>query len=205
MEHIVDGLSKSHRSLRSAIIGMILGDGHIRDRGTICIRHAEQQKDYLLYKAKILGLKQSKVVECHPFDNSGYPAWRLETRSNPLYKRLRKILYIHGKKAITRKCLDYLDPIGISIWFQDDGSTSYKKRNGKIHAVELTLNTYVSKEENETIIAYFKERWNVSFGLNKSKGKHRLRAGTREGKKLVSLIEPYILPCMKYKIDKLHY
>jgi hypothetical protein len=83
----------------------------------------------------------------------------------------------------------------------DDGSKSFKRRNGRIHAVEVTLNTYLSKEENEVIIGYFKDMWGVNWGLNKSKGRFRLRMGTQEAQKFFDLIRPYIIESMMYKVD----
>lgn len=37
----------------------------------------------------------------------------------------------------------------------DDGCLFAKKRNGKIHAWELYLNTYLTDEKNQIIIDYF--------------------------------------------------
>ncbi len=196
----------SRRSLRAAVVGMVLGDAHIRPkRCTLAIRHSARQKAYLHYKAKILEQLQKAPIRVFPFNNSGYPGVRVETQRRPLYRRLRRLFYEEptGRKHVTRKVLDYLDPRGIAIWYMDDGSVSAKRRNGKVHAYELTLNTYIPRDENELIIRYFAETWDLRFGLNLSKGNWRLRMGTRQARRLAQLVAPYIVPTMRYKVDPL--
>jgi hypothetical protein len=83
----------------------------------------------------------------------------------------------------------------------DDGSKSFKRKNGRIHAMEVTLNTYLPKENNEVIINYFQEVWGIKWGLNKSKGTWRLRMGTQEGRRFFDLISPVVLDSMRYKIS----
>jgi hypothetical protein len=61
----------------------------------------------------------------------------------------------------------------------------------------------LSKEQNELIIAYFLEKWSIKWGLSKSKGKYRLRMGVQEGRKFVKIIEPYVIPELRYKIEPL--
>jgi hypothetical protein len=184
---------------------MVLGDAHIKaKRYTLAINHGARQEAYLHYKAGILEQLQKAPIKVRPFDNSGYPGVRMETQRRPLYRRLRRLFYEPtGRKRVTRKALDYLDPRGIAIWYMDDGSVSAKRRNGKIHAYELTLNTYIPRDKNELIIRYFAETWDLQFGLNLSKGKWRLRMGTRQARRLAQFVAPYIVPTMRYKVDPL--
>ena len=75
----------------------------------------------------------------------------------------------------------------------DDGSMSIKKIDGKPRGAEITLNTYLTTEENQVIIDFFQSQFNI----NKSKGKYRLRMGKKEAMKFF----PMIIPSMRYKID----
>ena len=112
-----------------------------------------------------------------------------------------KVIYPNNIKTISRNVLNYLNPQGIAIWYMDDGCLSAKKRNGKIHAYELILNTYISYEDNQIIVDYFKEVWNINFTITRDKGKSRIRCGTREARKFIEIVKPYIVPCMEYKIN----
>jgi len=195
----------SRRSLRSAVVGMVLGGAHLNPKQyTLEIRHNIRQKVYLRYKADLLAQLQQSSVQMIYFNEDGYSGVRLETRKHPLYRRLHKLFYgLAREKVVTRKGLDYLDPRGIAIWYMDNGAISAKRRQGKIHAYELVLNTGFTRAESELISQYFSEVWEVQFGLSLNKGRWRLRMGTQQARKLADLIAPYIIPAMGYKIDPL--
>ena len=200
---------EARRSLRAAVVAMTLGDGCIRAEGSLGVKHSTRQAEYLRHKAEIVQWLQRRPVHiAEREDNTTFgvfPSIGFITQERPLYKRLRKLMYPSGVKTITRKALDYLDVRGLAIWFMDDGSTSVKKRNGKAHSTETTLNTYCSKDENQVVIDYFNDVWGVSWGFNKSRDRWRLRMGTQGGRAFARLIEPHIIPSMRYKIAPLLY
>ena len=185
-----------------AFTGMILGDGYIDKYNSFRLIHCEAQKNYLFFKTEILQKFQKPLLIPQFFNNNGYPGWRVSTRSCPTFRIFRKKIY-KGKKTISRSILNRLTTLGIAIWFMDDGSTSFRRRLGKITSVETTLNTYISREQNEIIIKYFAERWNIKWGLNKSGNSYRLRMGTIEARKFIKIIEPFVIDSMKYKTKKL--
>lgn len=184
---------------------MAIGDGHLcRDSysksGKIVIRHSTKQIEWLYKKHKLIisliGGHKPKIVE---FNNSGYPGVYF-SKTSKYFRVLRKWLYPNGIKFISRFLLDKLDLEGIAIWYMDDGGLSAKRRNGKVHAYELFLNTHLSRENNQIIIDYFNEVWNVKFQQVKNKGSYRLRMSTLEIRKFLPLIEKYIIPSMQYKV-----
>jgi hypothetical protein len=195
--------AEPRKTRRAAVAAMLLGDGCISQNGTMKITHCLRHAEYLEYKRDLLQQNQVPPIVINSFNNNGYPAVRLETRSRPVYRILGKRFYKNRQRFVTREFLDYLDERALAIWFQDDGSLSPKKRNGKIHSFELTLNTYLPLEQNEVILNYFNETWEINWTITKGKGKTRLRMGAKEGRKFVQLIEPYVVPCMRYKINPL--
>ena len=193
--------------LRSAIVGMVAGDAGIRKQKgcrsvSLRITHANRQREYLEYKRDILqNLFKGWEIPLRPINNSGYPGVRLETRNHPKLRAIYKWFYSNGEKRFSRRILNYLTPIGIALWYMDDGSLSYKKREGEIHGREIHLNTYCSLEEAKIIQAYFKEVWDISWTVVLNKGLFRLRMGSNEARKFFTIINPYIIPIMRYKID----
>ena len=193
--------------LRSAIIGMVAGDACIRKQRfcrsvSLRITHSEKQREYLEYKREILqNLFKEWEIPIRPVNSSGYLGVKLETRTHPKLRAIRKWFYSDGRKRFSRRTLEYLTPIGIALWYMDDGSLSYKKREGKVHGREIHLNTYCSLEEARVIQAYFKEVWDVSWTVVPTKGLFRLRMGSNEAIKFFTIINPYIIPSMKYKVD----
>lgn len=186
---------------RGVLVGMLLGDGRRRENNFF-IQHSAQQEDYLLFKQEILAqITRKPVTIRRSRTKEGHELMRLEPKLIPLTRVLLKKLYKGGTKTITKKFLNLLTPQGIAIWFMDDGSKSFKKKDGKIHALDVTLNTYLSKEENEIVISYFLEKWGFKWGLSKSNDSYRLRMGTKEGKKFLAFIRPYIHESMLYKVQ----
>lgn len=188
---------------RALLIGMIIGDGHLKkNEAGISITHNEKQIGLLMHKKKLLEL----ILDCKSINIRKVKPNKYNTncyiieKGHKYFRVLRNWVYKDNKKCLSRKILNMLDVPAIAIWYMDDGCLSAKKRNGKIHAYELILNTYLTKEENQIIIDYFKEVWNIQFGLNKSKGLYRLRMGTKEARIFSKLIEPYVISCMDYKL-----
>lgn len=205
------------------VLACAIGDGCINKRfvnGYVCYRflmkHSEKQKDYFLYKAyqldRILGKPREKFYTI--YKNSGKSkinAYQFEKNSNKHLKPIYNLLYINNKKTYLRNMLNQLTPEGLAIWWMDDGSlTNYKYKNKdgilKYTKCRGTLNTYISHKENEIIQKYFLEKWNVKWNINKDTsdtGKifYRLQAGTKEIKKFIEIIKPFIHKTMLYKID----
>lgn len=203
-----------NRKEKSLLMALAIGDGFVSSKKSkkwnytqysICFKHSIKQFEYLQYKANlvnsILGGRQNEV---HLFDNNGYEGCYY-SKSDKSLRLIRNKLYKNGKKCISRDILDLLDEQGIAIWFMDDGCTSYMKRNGKIHGIVLQISTCLNTvEELQVLINYFKERWDIKFGIKKEHGKYSLQCATRETRKFMKIVKPYILKieCMKYKIKE---
>ncbi|MCR4720962.1 MAG: hypothetical protein K5655_04475 [Lachnospiraceae bacterium] len=197
---------------KSILIGLILGDGYIYkyfDKRwesfsySVKIKHCIKQKKYLEYKAlklnSILGGAQNKVIE---INNNGYPGCQYSKGSKHL-KSIYNLLYKDKKKKIRRQVLNHLNAEGIAFWYMDDGSVYPQKKNGKIHAYQLVISTCCDTEdEANEIIDYFQETWNVQFRIKRNKGKYSITCNTREIRKFMPIVKPYVekIDCMKYKI-----
>lgn len=210
----------------SVLIGLLLGDGYIDDKGRIGIEHSEKQKEYCIFKAKLLhsvcGGKDIKVHEYtrnssvlkngKKFKNSTFITYSFKKQSRSFIP-IRQMLYGKDrKKHITKDILNLLDITSIALWWMDDGCLTKKytyKNKEKIHCgYMLRIYTYLSKEENELIQKYFLDKydikWNVVLADScKDKSQWMLRCGTIEGRKFLNLIRNYIkenVPTMSYKV-----
>ena len=188
---------------KSLLLAMCIGDGYLNTTSkystSLKIVHCIKQKEYLEYKAQLVSKLLNVNVNVRLINNNSYEG--IEFRKGHKYFRiLKKWLYSNESKKITRKILNKLTLEGIAIWYMDDGSLYPKKRNGKIYAWELILSTYLTKEDNQIIIDYFKDVWDVQFHQVKSKGKYRLRMNTTNIRKFIPMIKPYMIPSMSYKI-----
>jgi hypothetical protein len=199
------------------IMFMTIGDGHL-EKKNLQIIHSEKQLSYLEWKKSLL---VDSGIECGNTklrinNRNPKPQYLIQSPSNAFYfrtksyewiKELRSILYPVKSKSISAKVLGELDPLGLAIWYMDDGGLSQKKQDGKIMANDLMINTGLQKSENQIIIDYFKSSWDISFSQVKNHNCYRLRCGTKEARKFVDIIYPYVsqIPDMHYKINIKNY
>lgn len=183
-------------------LAMTIGDGHIRkDRPALCISHGERQYEYINWKRNLLENITGKSIKIRTvIHHNNKIGFKLEV-SHKYFRILRLRCYDNDCNPIyTRKFLDKLSPIGIAIWYMDDGSLYAKKRNGKIHAYELVISTYCSEESAKNIVDFFYEKYNIKFTIKRNKGFFSVRCGTTEAKKFIEIVSPYVIDCLRYKI-----
>jgi len=181
---------------KDLIIGSMLGDGHIDKRETqplFIVSHAENQKDYLYYKYKILKdlcNKEPSYIEGgeREFENGIYecqPSYRICTR---IYDCLLK----YRGKSYTY-LLNLMNEFSFSIWVLDDGYRG--DSNWELCVAEYTQN-------------------DIEFAINKLKSDYNLVAyqcsdkryikftadSSRELDKIILNNIPNELDIIKYKI-----
>lgn len=197
------------RRKKSLLIGLVLGDGHINKRDNcLQITHSKKQKSYIDYKCELI----SELLNCkkpnlyHRLD-SKHDEYVL-TKGSRYFKLLRRWIYKDGEKRFSKNILKYLTPEALAIWWMDDGTHSkdINKNTGAIRSHSFKLYTMTNLEDTENIIEVFEK-----FGVKMYKLKHKKKDGsivyylqcrTREGRKLSSLLRPYIIPDLQYKIMK---
>jgi hypothetical protein len=204
--------TKFNKESRNLIIGMLLGDGTISNNYVFKLSHGYKQKEYLEWKINLLnkyGIKNNGLKEY--ISTCGYNLGSIVYYSQmsviPFMKVLRRVIYKPIKNYANRKILNRLNPLGIAIWYMDDGHINIRKTDDKIHGFYIKIATCLYKEQNQVIIDYFKEVWDISFYQFKEgkpgKNTYSLCCGTQEGVKFIELIKPYVESCpsMIYKIQ----
>lgn len=194
-------ITKKHRDM---FIASAIGDGYISKNGVLTIAHSIKQEDYLLHKAELLKpfLTPKGITKRLTGEGNRHQQVNFTCKVSKFSKAVRRILYKDGKKVLSRKILNRLLPEHIAIWWMDDGSCSLQKtKEGKVHGSISTLSTCTSREQNQIIIDWFFEKYGIKFNQRKMKNHYALVCGTREGRKLKDLIEPYVIDSMKYKLS----
>jgi len=123
---------------RAIILGTILGDGSLKvqnqySNANLQIRHSENQKEYLLWKAKVLQeIAGDKSISAQKPDGfSKNKKWRFYSKRLPALTELYRLTHKRNKFAIRRKWLNQMTPLSLAIWWCDDGSLiGYGGRKG---------------------------------------------------------------------------
>ena len=88
---------KITKEIRRIALFMAFGDGCIEKYGNLTIKHCIAQKEYLLYKYKLI-----KVLCNHtPIEitNNNFKAFKLNTKCFDFLKLYRRVLYPNNKKT----------------------------------------------------------------------------------------------------------
>lgn len=200
------------------LLGTVVGDGCLvkRARSTeIQLAHCEKQKEYLLWKVKLL--QQSGIqfysYECSYGKDENGKVKYCSKNSNviPCYKQIfyhsnayielndyYKMFYRGRQKVIRRRILNLFQPIALAIWIQDDG-TMVRPAN----MMRIATHCF-SEKEHKMMMKYFKTVWHLTARMKVSKGKYfHLQFGVESTKRLIEIVKPYIHSVMEYKIDLL--
>lgn len=204
--------TKFNKESRNLIIGMLLGDGTISNNNVFKLSHGYKQKEFLKWKINLLneyGIKNNGLKEyvSKAGYNIGDVVYYSQLSIIPFIKVLRRIIYKPFKNYANRKLLNRLNPLGIAIWYMDDGHINIRKTGNKVHGFYIKIATCLQKEDNQIIIDYFKEVWDISFYQFKEgrpgKNTYSLCCGTQEGVKFIDIVKTHIESCpsMLYKIS----
>ena len=187
------------------IIGSLLGDARLECRSIglrnpitarLRVHHGEKQKEYVFWKYEILKNLVTRIPQKSVWDNPKRNlhevSWYFHTKSLREFGALHRYFYRDGVKILPDDILDMLTPRMIAIWFMDDGSNTVES---------FTLNTHgFSKLEQAVIIKFLYSKYGISASIVKDRAKYKISIGKNEYKKFRTIIEPYIIPSMIYKI-----
>ena len=205
IEELKNKIKLSERQ-RSIIVGTLLGDGHLEtvDKGRtyrLKITHSARQKEYIEW----LYLELKNMVRTPPQRkikkgmNKVYEEYWFNTYSLGSLRFYGQQFYVGGEKIIPEMIGKLLDPLAIAVWFMDDGSyKSNRHRTYIIHTLSF------KKKELELISEVLREKYGIKIKLHKqyykSSIKWRLYILSESAEKFKNLIEPYVLPSLKYKL-----
>lgn len=207
MDNIVGRLQSliPHDQLQ-LILGSLLGDARLECRSKsirakhtarLRIHQSDKQKDYVFWKYDklkdfvIKGPRFTKVWHDSNRNKDHY-SWYFHTQSNETLGLIHKLFYQNNIKVVPRNLIEILDPLGLAVWYMDDGSN-----NGS----NITLNTHCfSNEEQEMIQDLFREKFAIQTTLVKDRSKFKIAIGHYELPKFMNIVQSHIIPLMSYKI-----
>jgi len=185
---------------KAVIVGLILGDAYLEANWSktnyrMGIRHSVDQQKYVEWLYEIL---KPLVLTPPQYYERTRSTW-FRTISHPELSEWQKIFYRDKKKIIPEIIAQYLaHPVTMAIWFMDDGNVA---RHLGDEACGYHLNTQsFTVVENELLRTTLKNIWDIECTLQKNNGYTRLYVLKRSAKKFRSIVEPYIIPELAYKL-----
>ena len=191
MDNTVGSLTQLQKSV---IIGCILGDGYVRrlpgrKDAFLEVNHSIKAKEYVDWKYSVLKNICESPPKTRKIDEKRI-AYRFFTKQHPQITEMYKQFYQNGKKVIPKGFR--LDPLMLTVWFMDDGS---KTKKGDVY-----LNCQQFDFQSQRRLLHALRLLGIRARMNKDKRYYRIRIYKESVPKLLELIEPYLVPSMRYKI-----
>ncbi len=188
---------------REIIVGKILGDGHLETANNgktyrLKIEQSAQQKDYVFWLYKIFKPWTNKKpqLKIRNIREKQFFSYWFNTYSSGQLRFYGQQFYRNGKKIMPQNIKKFLTPRVLAIWFMDDGSfKSIHHHTYIIHAIGYR------KRELSIIIKLLEEKFKISAALHKQFGdKWRIYINSKSASVFKDIVEPYVIPLMKYKL-----
>jgi len=190
---------------REIIVGKLLGDAHLCIRKTglqynLMIEHSFNQKAYVdwlynYFKDWVITPPKEKF---QMVKGKVYKKYRFDTFTHVAFRFYAQQFYQNGKKVVPKLINHWLTPLGLAVWFMDDGSIKSK------HHRALILNTQCYKDADlkrlQDVLLY---KFGIKTNLRKQKEGKQIYILSETVEKFVKIIRPFILPEMEYKLNKL--
>ena len=191
---------------RSLLVGMLLGDGHLETQNQgrtyrLKVEHSIKQKEYFdwLYGQFKGFVRQQPEEKQKIVAGTIVTSYSFSTYSLGIFRFYAQQFYVHKKKIIPRMIGKLLDPQALAVWFMDDGSLkSNRHRTYIIHALGY------SKRDLVLVQRTLKEKFGIAVGIHRQYDKYRLYIMSESADIFRSLVEPYVLPPMRYKLGEQH-
>lgn len=198
--------------LKGFITGLILGDGSI-DKGVTkrAFRIKSINHDFIRYIGEVIRKSTNFDVKItyHPATYKDGVVRKsyseLYIKAHPYFNKKYNHFYNdYRKRRITTEALGWLNPRGLAAWYMSDGYiVQVGKRSGTIkdRRVEIATDRY-TKTDVEKMQRFFENRYGFKTSLVKrKKGVYRLRISLLDAQHFFVMIEPYVVPSMRYKLN----
>ncbi|GIV17555.1 MAG: hypothetical protein KatS3mg022_2990 [Armatimonadota bacterium] len=188
---------KLDRTQREVLVGLLLGDGHLetQNEGRTYRLKVEQSEQHQPYVQHLYELFQAWVLTPPQPKKEG--KWWFQTISHGAFRFYAQQFYREGRKAVPKIIHRLLKPRGLAYWFMDDGSIK------DAHSRAVVLNTQsFSREDVARLAQVLSEKFALEAYLRRQREGYQIVIAGKSLQRFLDLIEPYLIPEMRYKLPK---
>ena len=182
---------------RAIIIGTVLGDGSLietfsKNNLRLQIDHCAAQKEYVLWKYEAL----KPLVLTPPTFQPKNRSWRFRTISHPDLTEIGRLFYQNRQKIVPREIASLLEPIGLAIWFMDDGT--YHSSSGYL----INTQNFTHSECLLLRDALAEKFGIIHTTMHRDHNGWRLYIRSAATKRFREIVKPFMLASLMYKLEK---
>ena len=184
---------------KDVLIGTVLGDGSLKvsrsgKAAQLQICHSFSSKEYVFWKKQVF----NNWVFCEPRYYQINNSLIFRTVSHPMIYEYMKAFYTGKVRIVPKNITNILKSnLSLAVWFMDDG-------NGYLRNSAYRISTYAfGLEGNMSLKNCLRQNFGLDVSICRDSKGYQIYVPISNGSALrfKSLIEPYILPSMRYKIE----
>ena len=193
---------------KDILIGSMLGDGCLESQNKnrtyrLKIEQSFSHKEYVdwLYrKLKNLVLTEPKI-KIKKIGSKSYQNYGFQTISCSQLRFFAHQFYDQNskKKKIPKIIGKLLNPLALAVWFMDDGQIKSRK-----HRALLINSQCFSRKDLGLLQKALKDKFGTETTLKKEKTGYRIYLLSKTISIFLAIINPYILPSMRYKLGRIN-
>ena len=193
---------------KDILIGSMLGDGCLESQNKnrtyrLKIEQSLLHKEYVdwLYeKLKNLVLTEPKI-KIKKIGSKNYQNYGFQTISCSQLRFFAHQFYDQNskKKKIPKIIGKLLNPLALAVWFMDDGQIKSRK-----HRALLINSQCFSRKDLGLLQKALKDKFGTETTLKKEKTGYRIYLLSKTISIFLAIINPYILPSMRYKLGRIN-
>lgn len=206
--HLISKLTEDEKSL---LVGLMLGDGHLRKRSgkktypQLMIEQSVKHKDYVYWlKDKLINWiydKNKPISTNRKKHKNGkfYHSLSFQTICHPAFYEIYEDFYKSGKKQLGRSILEkYFTLLTLAIWIMDDGFLS-----GNCKRIGIATNNF-RFEDVKFLKDFLEERFELKSWICKRTTTKEITWELHFDKKssvnISNMIRDLVIDSMKYKL-----
>lgn len=210
MKEYKESLLSLTKEQKEASIGLVLGDASLQTQNNgktfrLKFEWGDKNKPYLdhihnLFNEWVLS-EPHKKSRMSPNGNL-VVNWGFQTISHEAFNFLSELFYpgsVRVKSIATNLIRDHLTARGLAFWFCDDGGKLDYNLNSKNRGIVLNTQSFAAAEV-ELMSTQLALKFDLECEVRSNKGKKVIVIKSNSFPTFLSLIDPYIIPEMRYKL-----
>lgn len=189
---------------QEVLVGLMLGDGHIEhspctERARLKIEQRANALEYVewlyaIFKPWVHSEIRTKIQSLITTGKS-YQKYYFTTYVHEALIPYQELFYRDKRKVVPENIANILTPLGLAVWFMDDGSIKSHESKGRI------LNTHTfSQSEVERLCDVLSKKFLLNAWPRFQKDGIQIYISGKSTEAFQELVEPHIVPMMRYKL-----
>lgn len=183
---------------QAVLTGTLLGDGTLAKHGRFHRLHVKHKAKHIAlveFKRTVFG--EFVTMPVHRFDQQlggkAFPCAQFATRTSPVFSEWHERFYRGRRKNVPLDIEKLLDPIGIAVWFMDDGAADFAGVTFQTHNFQW--------EEVDRLARVLDGKFRLAVNLRKNRERWIIYVASRSLPWFRELVEPHLLPEFAYKLE----